>query len=354
MNKLMEVCTNEKQDILVSVIIPVFNVQRYLSEALDSVIHQTYEKLEIIVINDGSTDDSGKICEEYAAKEERITVIHQENKGLSSARNVGLNIMTGDVVAFLDADDAYHPMFVSKMLEAMIHCNADIVICKTKQQYTTERLLFNNTKNSYPAIEQGCYDRGSILRAYADGKLNPGVWNKVYNRKLWENERFPEGHVYEDIDTIYRILNCCEQACVINEMLYAYRKRPRSITDVPTKEDIRDLFLAQAHFDAFVKEHVPEVFPEETITRLEQDRIQLKIIKFAYFYLKKDFEQKRYSEELRSQIIASCKNGGLRKYKLLTQICYRMICICPGILAFSIQAIKPIRRLVKRTILRYK
>ena len=125
----------------------------------------------------------------------------------------------------------------------------------------------------------------------------------------------------------------------------------RSITDVPTKENIRDLFLAHAHFDAFVKEHVPEVFPEETITRLEQERIQLKIIKFAYFYPKKDFEQKRYSEELRSQIIASCKNGGLRKYKLLTQICYRMICICPGILAVSIQVNKTIRRLVKRIIM---
>ena len=92
---------------LVSVIIPVFNVRPYLEEALDSVIHQSYENLEIIIINDGSNDGSGEICDEYAVKDKRIRVIHQENRGLSAARNAGLDCMTGDYVAFLDPDDAY-------------------------------------------------------------------------------------------------------------------------------------------------------------------------------------------------------------------------------------------------------
>ena len=341
---------NVEQDILVSVIIPVFNVQQYLSEALDSVIHQAYEKLEIIVINDGSTDDSGKICDEYAEKDARIVVIHQENKGLSAARNVGLKIMTGDVVAFLDADDAYHPRFVSKMIEAMIRSDADIVICKTKRQYTNDRLLFDNTKNSYPTLEQGCYDHVNLLRAYANGKINAGVWNKVYKRKLWENERFPEGHVYEDIDTTHRILNRCVTACVINEMLYAYRKRQGSITDVSTKESIRDLFLAYSHFDEFVKEHVPEVFSEETIALLEQRRMIQKISQFASLSRKKDPEQKEYSEELRRQIIASGKTAELRDYKFSTQVCYWMICICPRLLVVFIQVLNPVRLFVKRNI----
>lgn len=236
------------------------------------------------------------------------------------------------------------------MIEAMIRSNADIVICKTKRQYTMDRLLFDNTENAYPAIEQGCYDRTGILRAYADGKINPGVWNKVYKRKLWENERFPEGHVYEDIDTTYRILNRCETACVINEMLYAYRKRPGSITEVRTQESIRDLFLAYSHFDAFAKELVPEVFSEETITRLAQVRMKQKIIQFASFSRKKDPEQKGYSEELRRQIIVSGKTAELRNYEFLTQVCYWMICVCPGLLGVSMQVYIPIRRFMKNTI----
>lgn len=94
-------------------------VSPYLPEALDSVIHQTYKNLEIIIIDDGSTDGSGRICDEYAGKDCRIRLIHQENKGLSAARNAGLNIMTGDVIAFLDSDDAYHPEYIEIMLAAM-------------------------------------------------------------------------------------------------------------------------------------------------------------------------------------------------------------------------------------------
>ena len=102
-------------DPLVSVIIPVYNVEPYLKEALDSVLDQSYQNLEIILIDDGSTDRSGKICDDYSETDDRIRVIHQENKGLSSARNKGLDLMHGELVAFLDPDDAYHPDYVSAM-----------------------------------------------------------------------------------------------------------------------------------------------------------------------------------------------------------------------------------------------
>ena len=128
---------------LVSVIIPVYNVRPYLNEALDSVLDQSYENLEIIIIDDGSTDGSSELCDEYGKKDARICVIHQDNRGLSAARNAGLDHMTGDLVAFLDSDDAYDPEYILTMLSAMYPQNAafsepvDVVVCKYTVHYST-------------------------------------------------------------------------------------------------------------------------------------------------------------------------------------------------------------------------
>ena len=339
-----------KQDILVSVIIPVFNVRPYLEEAIDSAIHQTYEKLEIILIDDGSTDGSDKICDDYASKDSRITVVHQVNKGLSGARNAGLEIMTGEAVAFLDSDDAYNPVFVSTMTEAMGRSGCDMVTCGYSIQRTTGRLCFDSTKISYPVMEQGVYDRVSALRAYYDGRFSSVTWNKLYKRELWENERFPEGHVFEDLDTTFRVLNRCGAIYVLNDVLYAYRRRPGSITDLPTKECIRDRFLAYSHFDSFVKDLIPEVFPKEAAAQLEQRRMKQKITYYASLSRKKDPALKEYSEELRRQVIASGKTAELRNYQIPTQVCYRMICVCPWLLRAAVPVFYPIRQFVKRAI----
>ena len=105
---------------LVSVIIPVYNVAPYLREALDSVIHQTYHSLQILIIDDGSTDGSASICDEYLS-DPRVIVIHQDNRGLSNARNVGLDLMTGEYTAFLDSDDAYHPTFIENLVDIILN-----------------------------------------------------------------------------------------------------------------------------------------------------------------------------------------------------------------------------------------
>ena len=343
-----------KQNLLVSVIIPVFNVRPYLAEALDSVVHQTYEKLEIIIIDDGSTDGSDRICDEYAARDPRIRVIHQKNEGLSSARNAGLEIMKGELTAFLDADDAWHPGFVSSMAEAMRQSDADMVICRRCTQHTTGRLSFDSRENVFPTIEQGVYGRIGALRAYADGQINAGVWNKLYKRKLWEKERFPEGHLYEDFYTAYRIIDHCERVCVIGDVLYAYRRRPGSITDRPTKQSLSDLFLAYSCFDAYAKERVPEVFPQQTITKLEQSRMNQKITYYASLSGTKDPELKRYAEELRRQVIDSGKNGKVREYGLSTQACYRIMCMCPRLLGAFTPIPGTIRTFVKRVIRKQK
>ena len=256
---------------LVSVIIPVFNVLPYLRESLDSVIHQTYENLEIIIIDDGSTDDSGRICDEYAIKDKRIKVIHQQNKGLSAARNAGLDIMTGDAVAFLDSDDAYHTEFIQKMTGMMNREEADIVVCKYSTHYDEKR---NTNEAIQPSIPQGRYDRVQILRYLADNIIDFHAWNKVYRSELWKDIRFPTGRVYEDISTVYQIFDICNSVHVIDKPLYQYRIRKDSITQVNRINSIRDRQLAYCQFESFMQLHNPEIFSDEQIEKRRRSNIK--------------------------------------------------------------------------------
>ena len=160
---------------LVSVIIPVYNVAPYLREALDSVIYQTYTNLEILVIDDGSTDGSGAICDEYARRDSRIRVVHQENKGLSTARNIGLDMMTGDIVAFLDSDDAFDHRMVEVMLNEMHH--ADIAVCGFSVHRGMMRMHPKESRNRRRILS-----RTEALREIMNGRMETAPWNKLYKK----------------------------------------------------------------------------------------------------------------------------------------------------------------------------
>ena len=180
-----------EKDMLVSIVIPVYNVRPYLTQALDSVLHQSYKSLEIIIIDDGSTDGSSEICDAYAAKDARVLVVHQTNKGLSAARNAGLDLITADVVAFLDPDDALHESFVEELLSAMIREKADLAICRYTSHRTDGLLNAEGNRKTMPSIASGTYDRIETLRALADNRINVHVWNKLYRGELWKEIRFP-------------------------------------------------------------------------------------------------------------------------------------------------------------------
>lgn len=189
-----------ENNVCISIIIPVFNVRHYLPEALDSVVHQTYENLDIIIIDDGSTDGSSQICDEYAKKDNRIRVIHQENKGVSAARNKGLDVSIGEYIAFLDPDDKYQEDFCQKMLQAVKQNEADMAVCKIAVCYTTGELKLNENDISFPAIKTGIYGREEALRMLTEDTINPNAVNKIYRSSLWQEVRFSEGHAYgEDL-----------------------------------------------------------------------------------------------------------------------------------------------------------
>ena len=328
-------------EIPVSVIIPVYNVEAYLREALDSVIGQTYENLEIIVIDDGSTDNSGSICDEYALKDSRIRVIHQENKGLSAARNAGLNVMNGDLVVFLDPDDAYLPDYVETLVETQIREDADIVVCRYISYKETGKLNNKQKRALKPRIGHCSLNRTEALRALVRNEINFGVWNKIYRRDLWNDLRFPEGHVYEDIATTHLVIDRSNKVTVIDDVLYMHRQRPGSITHTPSWTNLSDRILACSRLDEFVIKNTPSVFSTDDLNQ----RLQITLNSNISLYARCKNKKEAAAVELRDQLISKGRAIGLDTLSFRTRMAFFMLCHCPMMLTAAYTVYLSIRRL---------
>ena len=314
---------------MISVVIPVYNVAPYLREALDSVIQQTYHQLEIIVVDDGSTDGSEIICEEYRS-DSRIQIIHQENRGLSSARNAGLDRATGEYIAFLDSDDAFHPDFIRLMLEAIE--GVDVAVC----QYEVHQLKMNTRCWIEPRAKKGFYNRAEALRALVDGKINVSVWNKLYRKDLWNEIRFPEGHNYEDIDTTFRIFDQCRKLNFVDYPLYLHRKHPGSITETISRKNIEDRNLAMEHVETFVTANIPEVFNDKHLNKTRQSRLRGMLMSYVKGYVNV------------AEIKAVCKRVNPHNCKFKIKVVCWLIRFYPRLLKILYPMYKSLRKLRKR------
>lgn len=208
---------------LISVIVPVYNVESYVAECIESIQNQTYMNLEIILVNDGSTDASGDICDKYAAYDERIQVIHKENAGVSAARNTGIESANGDYIGFVDSDDYIAPTMYEDMLKLMAEHDLDIIECTA----------FRN--NGDTNIE-GCND-GSLEIFNRDEALKMAmydcfvaVWSQLYKRRVISDVRFPVGRKFEDSAVSYLFIANTKRVGHINRCLYYYRLNPNSTT----------------------------------------------------------------------------------------------------------------------------
>ncbi|MBR0410348.1 MAG: glycosyltransferase family 2 protein [Eubacterium sp.] len=347
-----------KYGCLISVVIPVYNVKDYIVESLESVIHQTYSNLEIIIIDDGSTDDSQFICEKYKKIDARIIVVHQENKGLSASRNVGLDMMNGEAVVFLDSDDAYHPNFIRTMIETMINEQSDIVVCKYTVHRTIETMIRGNQDIVYPIAEHGMYDRPSALKALAEGSIDIHVWNKIYKKELWNDTRFPEGHVYEDMDTTFRIFNLCKSVYVLNQALVLYRKRPNSITKTMSWDNICDRLVATAHFTSFVVDNKEGVFTDKQKNRRHLACLNSMIILYCYYYDNNNNEDNHIElKDIDKIIMDKGKEINIANGGHLVRVVYFMLQRCPSFMTkgfkfyhASLPSVKKVFRYMKNAI----
>ena len=210
---------------LISIIIPVYNVEKYLRECIDSVVNQTYSNLEIILIDDGSPDNCGAICDEYAQADHRIKVIHQQNGGLSAARNAGLDQAAGEFICLVDSDDFIAADMIEIMAARLIRDNADLVICGVTHCHD---------RSDVWSCDSPLTDRTFTLEEFVEEHLAWQyivVWNKLYRRALFQNVRYPVGYIHEDNATIHHILGECSIIATIPVELYFYRQRKDSITN---------------------------------------------------------------------------------------------------------------------------
>lgn len=210
---------------LLSVIIPVYNVEQYLERCVLSVVYQTYTNIEILLVDDGSTDASGKICDSLGKKYKNVVVLHKENGGLSDARNAGLKAATGDYITFLDSDDYIHPRMYEILLSQLIDSNADIVECELTKVYSYLPPFpkINSVRSIIMSPEE------AILSGYDWKYFTAVVWNKIYKRHLLQEKYFPIGVFHEDEFWTHEILYSASTLVHICEPLHYYQQRTGSI-----------------------------------------------------------------------------------------------------------------------------
>ena len=211
----------------VSIIVPVFKVEAYLAKCIESIRNQTYGNFELILVDDGSPDGCPQICDDYAEVDDRIRVIHKNNRGLSSARNAGLDICRGDFICFIDSDDYVKPEYLETLLTLQRKNNADLVICeydyveKNGNVYEHRKIPWNKTITHKDFWKLFCESDFRVFSAVA--------WNKIYRAKIFKQLRYMPGKCMEDNFIIKSVIEQCDSIYVTNEVLYYYLQRPDSI-----------------------------------------------------------------------------------------------------------------------------
>ena len=223
---------------LISVIVPVYKVEEYLCQCIDSILSQDYDNLEVILVDDGSPDGCGRICDEYAKKDGRVKVIHQENRGVSEARNAALNIATGEFFGFVDSDDWILPQMYSRMMSSVLMDASDICICG-------KTVVFPNKSIKDPEVpDRIVLERDQALDLLFEDRITSHLWSKLFRRELFHGILFPGQRVYEDIYVMHELFKNAKRVTWIKEDLYCYRMVETSVTNTGSIANMTDYLSA--------------------------------------------------------------------------------------------------------------
>ena len=243
------------QEELISVIVPVYNVEAYLERCLDSLLEQTYSCLELILVDDGSQDASGEICDAYAAKDSRVRVIHKKNGGLSDARNAGLDQAHGQYVTFVDSDDYVAPSYVEFLYRQVKDYSAEISVCGYVE---TSQSGQNVQKSDEKIILDG---RSAVKDMLYQKNVTVSACGKLYWAPLFQGIHFPKGRLYEDVNTIYKVLLRADQVVCSKQVEYFYFVRPRSIVHSDFQPQKMDYITNTREVMEDMRLHEPDLFP---------------------------------------------------------------------------------------------
>lgn len=240
----------------ISIILPVYNVDKYLRKCIDSILNQTYKNFELIIIDDGSTDNCPSICDEYKLLDNRIQVIHQENKGLSAARNVGIDLSIGKYITFIDSDDYIDNKYLEILHKLIVENKADMAVCdkiivNDKEKETNK--LITNYNNEIIDVEE------AYMRMFKCNGIGFNVWSKLYKTNIVKKIKFPKGKLYEDIFVINKIMSSVKKIIVTNYNGYYYLKRRDSITNTNISDNHMNLIEGSIKFKDYMLRNYPNL-----------------------------------------------------------------------------------------------
>ncbi len=291
---------------LVSVIIPIYNVEEYLEECISSVCNQTYKNIEIILVNDGSTDSSKNICEKWELKDNRIIVINKDNGGLSSARNVGIKQSKGSYITFIDSDDYVEETFIEEMLQQIKKENSDIAICNRYYHYENKKNYLKYKDDNTRTVMNR---KESIVSLLKLEKFDMSAWAKLYKIELFKDIIFPEGKLCEDYYIMYKLFDLCNSVVYFSKPLYYYRQRRQSITK--TKGLKMDFIYAAKEQMEYIENKYPDL---QELARSRYILSHLTVYSLNYYNGGKlTPEEKQYFQNTVKSNIKYIKNAELIK-----------------------------------------
>lgn len=231
---------------LITVVVPIYNVELYLKRCINSILKQSYSNLEIIMVDDGSEDNSGLICDEYEKKDERIQVIHKGNGGLSDARNAGINIAKGAFITFIDSDDFVSLDYIDSLYELILKYNTDISGCYHKK-FANDREIPKRIERKEAIILSGVE---AVIDLCYQKHITNSAWGKLYRMSLFEKNRYPVGKLYEDLGTTYKLFLLCDKVAFSMEEKYYYFQRNNSIMHYDfSKKNMDRIILSEELYD---------------------------------------------------------------------------------------------------------
>lgn len=239
---------------LISLIVPVYQVEKYLEDCIKSLLLQTYKNIEILLIDDGSLDGCGRICDEYAEKDARIRVVHQENRGTSAARNAGMRLARGEYMGFVDADDCLSPVYVEELYGLICQYHADIAACAYTRDWKSVPKIIQNAPSGT------CLDARQMLKEWHGKrkKIETSVCNKLYKKNTLINDThpilFPEGTRYEDVYVSHLMVHNAKKVVITDRALYMYRVRSGSLkqSGITQEKACQNVKAQMARLDFFL------------------------------------------------------------------------------------------------------
>lgn len=295
----------------VSIIVPVYNVEKYLEKCIESILAQTFKNIEVILVNDGSSDKSGLICDKYSLIDRRIKVVHKKNTGVSDSRNYGIKVSSGKYIAFIDSDDWVDKEYINILYSNLIKYNADISVCdfiRENNESKPKQLLKEKKEILFTNIE-------ALNQIYGElyVQMIAVVWNKLYKREIFNDLKFPIDKIHEDEYLTPIALYKCNKIIYTNKQLLHYRDTPNSIMNKKFNVKRLDyLYVLESRMKFFKENMLDELYKKNVCTYLE------KVMEFYFLVKRSDIENKKnIMKELKNKLSNLNKNLDIKLPKKL-------------------------------------